>query len=111
MLTDGNYNQGQIDESFDISLQNKNGVTMPPALLSAGTHDCVALALRFSILKYIYGNTHGYVILDDCIVDLDPERKKMAVQLIKQYAEKNQVIFTTCNPEIAELLGGNIITM
>jgi exonuclease SbcC len=111
MLTDGNYSQGQIDEGFDITLQNKNGVTMPSALLSAGTHDCVALALRFSILKYIYGNAHGYVILDDCIVDLDPVRKKMAIKLIKQYAENNQVIFTTCNPEIAELLGGNIIKM
>jgi exonuclease SbcC len=111
MLTDGNYKQVKIDESFEISLHNKNGVTMPRFLLSEGTHDCVALALRFSILKFIYGKSHGYVILDDCIVDLDPVRKKMAAKLIKQYAQKNQVIFTTCNPEIAELLGGNIIKM
>lgn len=109
ILTDGNYTLGQIDKDFDVSIQNKNGVTIPPSLLSAGTHDCVALALRFSILKYIYGDTPGSVILDDCIVDLDPTRRKMAVKLIKKFAQQNQVIFTTCNPEIAELLGGNII--
>ena len=109
MLTDGNYDQGQIDDEFNINLQNKNGITMPHTLLSTGTYDCVALALRFSILKYIYGSAPGYVVLDDCIVDLDPIRRKMAIELIKQHAENNQVIFTTCNPEIAKALGGNII--
>ncbi len=109
MLTDGNYDQGQIDDEFNVSLQNKNGITMPHTLLSSGTYDCVALALRFSILKYIYGSSPGYVVLDDCIVDLDPIRRKTAIELIKQHAENNQVIFTTCNPEIAESLGGNII--
>jgi len=111
MLTDGNYNQGGIDDEFKINLQNKNGIEMPYTLLSSGTYDCVALALRLSILKYIYGSSPGYVILDDCIVDLDPIRRKMAIKLIKQHAEDNQVIFTTCNPEIAESLGGNIIEL
>lgn len=109
LLTGGNYEQGQIDGDFGIYLQNKEGIDIPPLLLSAGTHDCVALALRLSILHYIYGASKGYVILDDCIVDLDPERRKMAAQLIKQYAKHNQVIFTTCDPEIAKLLGGNVI--
>ncbi len=109
LLTDGNYEQGQIDENFKMRLKNKEGVTIPPLLLSSGTHDCVALALRFSILQYIYGPAKGYVVLDDCIVDLDPTRKRMAVQLIRQYAKDNQVIFVTCDPETAKLLGGNII--
>lgn len=111
MLTGGNYNQGGIDDEFNINLQNKNGIEMPYTLLSSGTYDCVALALRLSILKYIYGSNPGYVVLDDCIVDLDPIRRKMAIKLIKQHAENNQVIFTTCNPEIAEALGGNIIEL
>ena len=42
-------------------------------------------------------------------VDLDPERKQQSVNIIKDFAKDNQVIFTTCDPQTAELLGGNII--
>ena len=44
-----------------------------------------------------------------CLVDLDPDRKEKAAELIKNFAKKHQVIFTTCSPETARLLGGNLI--
>lgn len=111
MLTDGSYIVENIDEDFNVILENNNNVEMPIDLLSSGTYDCVALALRFSLLKYIFKDTPGYVILDDCLVDLDPDRKNMSVKLIKEFAKTNQVIFTTCNPETAELLGGNLLEL
>ncbi|MDD4089317.1 MAG: hypothetical protein PHP29_06470 [Tissierellia bacterium] len=38
-------------------------------------------------------------------MDLDPNRKETAVKLISQFAKKHQIIFTTCNPDTANLLG------
>ena len=80
-------------------------------MLSTGTYDAVALALRMAIAEYIFGENKGFIILDDCLVDLDPGRKQAAADLIKKFAEKHQVIFTTCSPETADLLGGFIIKM
>ena len=84
---------------------------MPIDLLSSGTYDSVALSLRLSILEHIFGEDKGFLILDDCLVDLDPERKETAIKLINEFASNHQVIFTTCSPDTAESLGGNIITM
>ena len=109
-ITHGKYKTGEIDEDFNIRIEDLNG-EMPVDLLSAGTYDSVTLALRFSLLKHIFNNGGGYVVLDDCLVDLDPKRKDQAVRLINDFAEDFQIIFTTCDPETAKMLGGNIIEL
>ncbi len=112
MLTRESFIAGGIDNRFELQLKKKDPETeIPMDLLSTGTYDSVALALRLAILEYILGNTKGFMILDDCLVDLDPGRKQIAADLIKSFAQKHQVIFTTCSPETAQLLGGNIIMM
>jgi exonuclease SbcC len=108
-LTDGSYKATDIDDDFNLKLKNENEIEMPLSLLSSGTYDCVALALRLAIAEYILGDNKGFLILDDCLVDLDPNRKAIAAKLINQFAGKHQVIFTTCSPDTAALLGGFLI--
>lgn len=108
LITDGSYQGGDIDEDFNIRLENTSG-DIPVELLSAGTYDAVTLALRFSLLKHIFKDGGGYLVLDDCLVDLDPERKQQSVNLINDLSEDYQIIFTTCDPDTAYMLGGNII--
>ncbi|MGO1470004.1 MAG: ATP-binding protein [Tissierella sp.] len=110
LITDGDYKQGDIDEEFNIKLQNKNG-QIPIDLLSAGTYDSVSLALRFALLKHIFPDKGGYLVLDDCLVDLDPVRKEQSVRLINEFAKDYQIIFTTCDPQTAKMLGGNRIEL
>lgn len=109
-ITLGKYDNSSIDETFEIELL-KNGNKVPLELLSAGTYDSVALAFRFAILKHLFEENSGYVILDDCLVDLDPIRKKEAVALIREFGKENQIIFMTCDPTTAQMLGGNIIEL
>ena len=108
-ITAGKYANGEIDEEFNLRIEN-NDVELPIELLSAGTYDSVSLALRFSLLKHIFKNK-GYLILDDCLVDLDPLRKEEAVKMIREFAEDYQIIFTTCDPGTANMLGGNLIAL
>lgn len=109
VITNGIYKRGEIDEEFNIKIENPNG-EIPIELLSAGTYDSVSLALRFSLLKHIFKD-EGYVVLDDCLVDLDPERKSQSIDLIKELSKDYQIIFTTCDPETANILGGNLISI
>ena len=111
ILTNGNYKTTELDNDFNVSLRRDNQTIMPLNLLSSGTYDSVALALRLAILDYILGANKGFLILDDCLVDLDPYRKEMAINLINEFANKHQVIFTTCSPDTAKLLGGYLIEM
>ncbi len=111
IITLGSYHGGEINDSLLVNVVKNNNKKLPLDLLSAGTYDCVLLAIRLSLLDYLFGGKDGLVVLDDCLVNLDPKRKEKAVELIKEFAKNNQVIFTTCDPGTAALLGGNIITL
>ncbi len=109
ILTNHNYQAGVIDKNFNIKVNVEEDKGLPLELLSAGTYAGVALAFRFAFLEYLYENKSGFVVLDDCLVDLDPDRRKAATEIIRDFARENQVIFTTCDPKIAQLLEGNLI--
>jgi exonuclease SbcC len=109
-LTDGKYRVGEIDDRFNVTL--KNDQKKLPAnldLLSFGTYDGAALAFRFALFNNLFKEHGGFIILDDCLVNLDPERRKRAVELINELQNKYQIIYTTCSPKRAEELDGHII--
>ncbi len=109
--TGGNYKIDSLDDSLNVKLVNSKESEMPLNLLSTGTKDSVSLAVRLSLAETLHGEDVGLLVLDDCLVDLDPERKRLAVEMIKEFSQKHQVIFTTCNPVTAEELGGKIISL
>ena len=110
-ITLGAYKLGGIDDKLNLALVNKKDRSIPINLLSSGTYDSTALSLRFALLEHVFGEKGGMVVLDDCLVDLDPHRKEQAIAIIREYAVSNQVIFTTCNPETAKELGGTLIVL
>lgn len=110
ILTTGNYQLGEIHEDFQIEIKDsdKKGLPVNISFLSYGTYDGVALAFRFALIEQLFGKD-SFIILDDCLVNLDPERKNEAIKLINKFALDYQLVFTTCNPETARELGGNLI--
>ena len=68
-------------------------------------------ALRFALYENLFADKPVFIILDDCLVNLDPERTKKAIKLIKNFQDKYQIIFSTCDPETARRLGGNVINL
>lgn len=110
-LTAGKYEAGAIDDDFQIELRQNQFKKLPAnlELLSFGTYDAAALALRFAIFDNLFQQKPAFIVLDDCLVNLDPKRREKAVQMIKEFQKKYQIIYTTCSPQNAEELGGNII--
>ena len=113
ILTRGKYKAGVINSDFSIKLKSEQKKELPGKLdlLSYGTYDAAALALRFAIFDNLFSEYGGFIILDDCLVNLDPARRKNAVKLINQFQKKYQIIYTTCNPERAEEFDANIINV
>ena len=99
-----------------LAMKDDNGLLLTSGqnpvnkdILSAGTRKTVLLAFRLAVLSYYFPNGDGLIVLDDDLLDMDPDRRLQAAALLKSFSEKNQIIFTTCDPTIAELLGGNQI--
>ncbi|MDP4191909.1 MAG: AAA family ATPase [Bacteroidota bacterium] len=88
-----------------------NGSSIPVELLSAGTKDILALAVRLGMANFYLQNRRGFIIMDDPLVNLDPERQKVAVESIKSIAETKQIILLTCHPSHAELFGSGIVNV
>ncbi|MFW6390128.1 MAG: ATP-binding protein, partial [Halanaerobiales bacterium] len=113
ILTSGNYNLGEIKDDFHLKIINQDEQALPVDIrfLSFGTYDAVALAFRFALIEQLFEDGEGFIVLDDCLVNLDPERKKRAIELIRKFSEDFQIVFTSCKPETAKDLGGKIIEL
>lgn len=85
---------------------DRGGVSLPPERLSQGASGALALALRLAMAEaYLDGGT-GFIMLDDPLVNLDPDRMSQAAGIIRSFAERSQVIFFTCHDHHAAQLQG-----
>jgi exonuclease SbcC len=59
--------------------------------------------------RWFIQDRRGFLVLDDTLVDLDPERQRQAAAMLRKFAEDKQVLLMTCHPSHAEVLGGEVI--
>ena len=58
------------------------------------------LAMRFALIEEYAKNAEPMpVVLDDILVNFDPERAKAACKVIINLSDRFQIIFLTCHPE------------
>lgn len=108
-LSDGHIVFAPGDKGLKLT-SGKNSIKTVN-LLSKGSKKTVLLAFRLAVLSYFFPAGGGLIVLDDEILDMDPTRRSISAKMLNEFAGKNQVIFSTCDPAIAGLLGGNIIPM
>lgn len=73
-------------------------------MLSRGTAEQLYLAIRLGLISRLGEVGQGLpVIMDDVLVNFDPDRRRGAAAAIAVAAADRQVIFFTCHPETAEL--------
>lgn len=93
------------------TLKSGHNLLTAKQLLSRGTKQTILLAFRLALLKFYYQDEPGVIVLDDTLLDMDPGRRESSVKLLQEFAQDNQVIFTTCDPAIAGMLGGNLVRL
>lgn len=94
-----------------LSLQSGQNTITAKELLSEGTKKIVLLAFRLAVLTYFFPNGNGMIVLDDDLLDMDPVRRTYAATLLQEFSQNHQVIFTTCDPAVANMLGGKLIEL
>ncbi|HUU29155.1 MAG TPA: AAA family ATPase [archaeon] len=83
---------------------SREGASLPPEKLSRGTAEQLYLALRFGLVRELSRHSEPLpVIMDDILVNFDPERAQAACEAIREMAGSHQVIYFTCHPHIVDL--------
>jgi len=108
-VTMGRFNTVSLDNNIPGRAIRADGVEVPIDKLSVGTLVGLGLSLRLSMAKYFLGEGDGFVIMDDPLVDMDPDRQKATATVLQNCAKHMQVIIVTCHPDNANLMGGNLI--
>lgn len=102
-ITGGKYEIPRMDAYVPDVISGQSG-TLQTNLLSTGTLDALALSVRLAMAKELLQGKQGFIIMDDPLINLDPERKRAAAQAITSFAEDGrQVVLFTCDPEHAKL--------
>lgn len=111
IISDGNVKLQSIDEKMSANLSSGNNM-LAYDILSNGTKDTISLAFRLAMLEHLYPEGGGLAVFDDTFTEMDPRRVQQSCKLIEKFAEKNQVIFITCDEKYSSLMKtDNIIKM
>lgn len=89
-----------LDANVDINLGvqiESNGSKREIKFFSSGYKDLIYICMRFSLVKVLFENELPFVILDDPFVNLDDEKTYKAIELLKKFSEKYQIIYLICN--------------
>lgn len=94
----------EMNDDLPATFKTDDGRPLTYDLLSHGTKDTVALAWRFALTEHFLKDQSGFIILDDPMVDMDPDRRDLASKAIEEFSNEHQVLVMTCHPEHGKML-------
>ena len=98
LITGGKYESVLINRDFSVRTKAQGDtLARETEYLSAGTLDLMYLAVRLAVCETaLPEDANCPLILDDTLVNLDPERTAQAMRLLEEIAKQRQVILFTC---------------
>ncbi|MDH3949991.1 MAG: AAA family ATPase [Deltaproteobacteria bacterium] len=104
-ITNGRYQTivaPQGEERIQVIGANDNRYELD--MLSRGTAEQLYLSLRFGYIQEFGRRARPLpVVMDDILVNFDPQRVRAAISTMLELASKNQILFFTCHPETVSL--------
>lgn len=98
-------NDINVDSTDRLSLNSHRNKLNKRELLSEGSKKAVLIAFSLALLEFFSPMGYGPIFLDDNLFDLDTGRRQQAVNHLSEFTKENQVIITTCDPNIAKIVG------
>lgn len=84
-----------------ITVVDSSGSSKQPDQLSRGTREQLYLALRFGLIREFGNHAEPLpVIVDEVLVNFDPERARRAAEGFATLSKTNQILVFTCHPEM-----------
>ncbi|MDA1279959.1 MAG: AAA family ATPase [Chloroflexi bacterium] len=88
------------EKEHDLEVVEGEAHTKRASELSRGTAEQLFLAMRFALIEEYSKNAEPMpVVLDDILVNFDPDRAMAACKVMMNLSERFQILFLTCHPE------------
>jgi DNA repair exonuclease SbcCD ATPase subunit len=97
VLTVGRYREVKLEGTVPSSIVGEK--ELASSLLSQGTLGSLALATRLALAELYRKQQDGFLLLDDPMTDMDPQRRDAAAKALNSFAGSCQVLLFTCHPE------------
>jgi uncharacterized protein YhaN len=103
-VTHGRYT-GVLQDDDQIVVVDQSGARKGPGELSRGTVEQLYLCVRLGLAAE-FGRRSACLplIMDDVLVNFDPERAAALAAAVAEFARTHQVLFFTCQPATRDLL-------
>lgn len=100
----GEYESVRQVEDAGIQVISREQKRIDPKVLSRGTAEQLYLCLRLGLIREFSQQSGGLpLVMDDVLVNFDPERTRNMVKALCHFAEESQLLLFTCHPQTAEL--------
>lgn len=86
----------QADAGLGVSVVEA-GLPRDPAQMSTGTRDLISLCRRLAMADAMYPVQKPFLVMDDPFVNLDDERIKGGLQLLRSASRDYQILYLTCH--------------
>jgi len=108
-ITDGRYKQVFAPHGEQtIEVIDRHDRRVAVEALSRGTSEQLYLAIRFGYIASQDAEREQLpLLMDDVMVNFDPRRAAQAARGILEVAERQQVLFFSCHPEMVEVFRGH----
>lgn len=100
-ITDKRYERLRValDEK-EVAVYDSKGVSKKIGQLSRGTREQLLISLRLGYIEeYEKGAESLPVIVDEVLVNFDPERARQTAQILREFGQDRQILIFTCHPE------------
>ena len=95
-LTNGEYTDIILNRE-NILVENTAGVHYNVIQLSKGTSEQLYVAFRFAFAEIVSNVIQVPIIIDDGFVNFDDQRRQNAFNLLRELAQRHQIIYFTTN--------------
>lgn len=106
-MTNHQYSDLRIDQNYMIKIQENDETFKEQSYYSAGLNDQINLALRLALTELLQDNAGKIpLILDDPLIQIDEERSKYTIELLKEIGikQKRQILLFTSQNSLSFLL-------
>lgn len=102
-MTSGRYVRVKVPlGEMRLEVEAEDGKSSPTDILSRGTAEQLYLAMRLAfICEYAKHAGPLPLVIDDILVNFDPERAKATIAVLGQIAVTHQVLVFTCHPHVS----------
>ena len=86
-----------MDGQFRVKIR-EGGAARNTEAFSVGVRDLISLCERLSLLDAMFEGERPPLVLDDPFTNLDEQTTARALSLVREVAERYQVLYLTCHP-------------